>query len=54
MGCILNNDGLGAGLEDFFPQEEIHGLFTIVGEGLRRLKARLIFEVVSGIAEAMP
>jgi len=34
IGCILNNDGLGAGLVDLFSTIGIHGAFTIVGEGL--------------------
>jgi len=35
MGCILNNDGLDAGVMELFSTRGIHGAFTIVGDGLR-------------------
>jgi hypothetical protein len=34
MGCILNNDRLGAGVADLFSTSGIHGVFTIVGDEL--------------------
>jgi len=40
-GCILNNDGLGAGVTVRFSTRGIHGAFTNVGEGLGRLSFRV-------------
>jgi hypothetical protein len=67
-GCILNNDGLDAGVGDLFSTRGIHGAFTIVGEGLRgqffglvlgkgeraqRLKSAIDFGI-DGSAKAVP
>ena len=35
IGCISSNDGLDAGVREFFPQKEIHCLFTNIEERVR-------------------